>query len=524
MNSSSHLLVSASQMQALEQAMFAAGMPVAALMEKASLGVARQIARAFPTARYRQVGCLIGAGHNGGDGLVVGRELALQGRRVRVWMPISQAKPLTIEQARYVQALGSDFVQDPTHLSGCDLLIDAMFGIGLTRPVEDPWRMAIDWANQSGIPILSLDLPSGLHSQTGHPLGSCIRAEVTYCLGLWKVGLWQEAAQPYVGRLERIDIGIPAFALNAVLPDAPPLHLLPSIPPFLPPPPAPTTHKYRQGSLLLIGGSATYGGAAILLGLGSRYSGVGMVTLALPASLHLLGLHWLPEVLIRACGETEQGGIASVGNLSWSDYDAIAIGPGLTAGDAPFWREWLEEASQIPSVVDADALNWLARQPSTLWAQRQAPTILTPHAGEFQRLFPDIPFTDRLQAAQVAAAQSNSIVVLKGSKTVIAAPHGKTWVNPASTTGLARGGSGDVLTGLMAGLLAQHLPAEEVACLAVWWHSQVARRLAEQRSRRGVDPVHLAEAFAQFPLESLADSQPEENPSLPWARFAGGEL
>ncbi len=491
------ILVSSAQMQGIEQSLFAAGMPVEALMEKVANRIAARIQALFPLDRYPQVGILAGAGHNGGDGLVVGRELVLEGRQVRIWLAKSEPKPLTAAHARYLQALEADFVGSVSELAGCDLLIDALFGIGLDRPLQEPYGAAVEWANQSGIPIASVDLPSGMQGETGAILGACIRAHTTFCLGLWKRGLWQDQALDKIGHLERIDFGIPPFALKAGSAGSPQLLSLEQIQQMLPGRPPLSTHKYRQGSVVLVCGSTSYSGAAVLTALGARPSGVGMVTIRVPRSLKLLLNHWVPEALIEGCEETANGVMADLGDLEVEEYDAIALGPGLSWEGVASLAPLLHRAEDLPLVLDADGLNGLAQLGIDRLRSRRAATVLTPHPGEFRRLFPKIDLEDRLLAAQQGAKTAGAVVVLKGARTVIAEPTGSVWVNPESTPALARGGSGDVLTGLIGGLLAQGRSAVEAACTGVWWHSQAALRLESRRGSTGVDPVHLAEILSE---------------------------
>ncbi|MCJ2544263.1 NAD(P)H-hydrate dehydratase [Thermostichus vulcanus] len=502
-------LVSSEQMRQVEERLFAAGMPVAALMEKVGLAIFAQLQRDFPQAT--RIGILCGTGHNGGDGLVVGRELLLAGKTVKVWLAKPDLKPLTAEHARYLKALGAEFIADFRELAECDLLIDALFGIGLNRPLGDPWVGAVGWANASGIPILSLDLPSGLNDQTGEIWGCCVRAACTYTLGLWKRGLWQEAALPWVGQLHRIEFGIPEWALlTQGSPTVPRLLLQPGS--HFPPDPPLDTHKYRQGSLLLVAGSAAYAGAAVLAGLGARSSGAGMVTMVVPTGLKPLIHTVLPEVLVHAWE-----GIPTLppGKSPAKGFQALAVGPGLGETRLPVLEVLLRDWTGIPWVMDADGLNVLAELGVEHLRGRGIRAILTPHLGEFRRLFPRIPLSDRIEAAQQAASQSGAVVVFKGSRTVIAAPSGQCWVNPASTPALARGGSGDVLTGLIGGLLARWggtgSPIDEsillrCACAGVWWHAQTALQLAKERGLTGVDPARLAEHLPQA-LRTLRQEQ-----------------
>jgi NAD(P)H-hydrate epimerase len=492
------LLVSVAQMQAIEQCLFTAGMPVAALMENVARQVADQIKLAFPISSFPNVGLLIGAGHNGGDALVIARELRLQGRALQVWLGKPDLKPLPADHARYLDHLGVEWVDHLEELAESDLLIDGMFGIGLSRPLEDPWATAVQWVNASGLPVISVDVPSGFDTDRGGPLGdTCIRAHTTYCLGLWKRGLWQDPGLEWLGNLQRVDFGIPPFAYQQIFQEAslPQLISKSFLRSHFPQRPV-TTYKYRQGHLLLICGSATFAGAAVLTALGARGSGVGMVSVAVPQSLKPLLLQWVPEALIVSCPETEMGGIASVDSLDLDRYSALALGPGMTQDCLPLLQHLGELDLAIPWVLDADGLNSLARLGTAMLRPRSAPTVLTPHLGEFQRLFPEISLHDRIAAVQTAAQQAQVTVLLKGARTLIADPEGQVWVNPSSTPALARGGTGDVLTGLIGGLLARGVSAAGAACLGAWWHSQAALTLEKQRGLSGVDPVHLADALA----------------------------
>lgn len=494
------IAVTAAEMSAIESRIFAAGMPVAALMEKAGILLADRMQQLYPQLR---VGVLVGSGHNGGDALVVARELHWRGYQVRLHQPIEHAKELTEAHARYAASLGIPQVE-LTDLLDCDWIIDGLFGFGLTRPIEGDLAKSIEQVNSSGKAIVSIDLPSGLHTDTGEAMGTAIRATHSLCLGLWKRAYLHDRALPYTGIAERIDFGISIADIQAVLGASPPLQrITPAI--ALAPlglPRSPLSHKYRQGHLLLVCGSRQYGGAAILAGLAASASGVGMLSIAVPLSLKPILTARLPEALIIGCEETESGAIAQL-PIDLSKYDAIACGPGLTPDAAEIVEQIVR--SDRPLVLDADGLNIIAERMDLL-SNRTAPTLLTPHPGEFKRLFPAIDSNDRLIAVQQAAQQCGATVLLKGARVAIAqrsqngiAPQGQVWVNPASTPALARGGSGDVLTGLAGGLLAEAVaakqpnPIAQIAISATWWHSQAAIAAVQERGERGVDPVTLTE-------------------------------
>lgn len=499
----SQVVVSAQQMRDIESRVFAAGMPVAALMEKVGGLIAHRIQALYHYSVAQRVGILVGPGHNGGDALVVARELHFQGYEVVIYCPFSKLKELTKQYAQYAESVGIPSFESLEVLQECDLLIDGLFGFGLELKLSDSVAAAINQLNQSSVPVLSIDLPSGLHTDTGEVLGTAIRATRTFCLGLWKLGILQDQALDYVGTAELIDFDIPLADVQAVLGGAPSIQRITKALAYstLPLPRPPVTHKYKQGHLLLICGSRRYAGGAILTGLGARASGVGMLSIAVPESLKSLLVAQLPEALIVGCPETDSGAIARLQLPEKTDlrsFDAIACGPGLTLDATPILQGVLE--SDCPLILDADGLNILAHLGTIPTIQkRQAPTILTPHAGEFKRLFPDSgdPVTDRVSAVRSAAQMSGAVVLLKGARTALANPSGSVWINPESTPALARGGSGDVLTGLMGGLVAQatsyHRPLEDVVATAAWWHSQAGILAAQERTELGVDAFTLTQ-------------------------------
>lgn len=514
----SQIVVTAGQMRDIEGRLFAAGMPVAALMEKVAGLIARRIQEIIPDNNSR-VGFLIGPGHNGADALVVARELHFRGYEVWIYHPFSKLKELTSQHLQYNQNLGIPCYQDVNseesrtveQLPDYDLLVDGLFGFGLERTLTDAIATAINQLNESHQPIISIDLPSGLHTDTGEVLGTAIRATHTFCLGLWKLGLLQDQALDYVGKAELIDFDIPLADVETVLGDAPRIRRITKTTALstLPLPRPPVTHKYKEGHLLLICGSRRYAGGAILTGLGARASGVGMLSIAVPESLKPLLVSHLPEALIIGCPETDSGAIAELQlpeNTDLSSFNAIACGPGLTQDATLIVQQVMEcdgsanAKGERPLLLDADGLNILAQMGTIPTLQkRQAVTVLTPHTGEFKRLFPNLPDAnqDRIKAVQTAAARSGAVVLLKGARTAIGNPQGAIWINPESTPALARGGSGDVLTGLLGGLLAQDvtrkIPVADIAATAAWWHSQAAILAAQERTELGVDAFTLTQ-------------------------------
>ena len=508
---SSQAIATASQMQAIENLIFQAGMPVAALMEKVAIRITQRLTELYPAKAYPHVGILAGSGHNGGDALVVARELHHQGRQVKIYTPLAKSKPLTRVHGCYAKSLGIPSVSLES-LQDCDLLIDGLFGFGLARDVVGDVEIAINTINNWQIPMVSIDLPSGIHTDHGGVMGTAIQATSTFCLGLWKRGLLTEAATPYVGKLERISFDVPEKFILQVLGEHhlwrinPQQCLLKNFPISR----SVITHKYEIGHLLLVVGSQKYGGATILAAMGAKATGIGMLSIAVPNFLKPIILAQVPDALVIGCPETDSGAIASLADLDLQKYQAITCGCGLSLDAFPIVEQVIN--SDRPLVLDADGLNALASigkaQIIEKLNQRSSSIILTPHWGEFCRLFPDLREVERLEALQTAVNQTKATILLKGARTAIAAPTEsgtQTWINPESTPALARGGSGDVLAGMLGGILAQGISAKDAAIGATVWHSQTALWLANQRTEMGVDPVTLAQNLLPFLQFSKTD-------------------
>ncbi|HBB34338.1 MAG TPA: bifunctional ADP-dependent NAD(P)H-hydrate dehydratase/NAD(P)H-hydrate epimerase [Cyanobacteria bacterium UBA8803] len=494
-------VVTAQQMRDIEGRIFAAGMPVAALMEKVAGLMAARLQVLYPRSSRRRVGVLVGPGHNGGDALVIARELHFQGDDVLIYRPFTKLKELTSHHTQYAASLGIPFYEQLEPLAQCDLIIDGLFGFGQERSLSGTIADAVNQLNERSQPVVSIDLPSGIHTDTGAVLGTAVRATRTLCLGLWKLAFLQDQALEYVGAAELIDFDIPLMDIWAILGEPPSMVRMTKTAArsCLPLPRPVVTHKYQQGHLLLIGGSKQYSGAAILTGLGARASGVGMLSIAVPESLKPLLVSQLPEALVIGCPETPEGAIAHLPDrVDLSKYSAIACGPGLTLEAKSVLPEVI--AAECPLILDADGLNVLAelRTIPTL-LRRRSPTVLTPHVGEFKRLFPDSGtlLPDRVSAVRKASQLSRAVVLLKGARTAIAHPGGSIWLIPESTPALARGGSGDVLTGLLGGLVAQSTdeqqPLAATVATAAWWHAQAGIVAARERTELGVDPFTLSQ-------------------------------
>jgi ADP-dependent NAD(P)H-hydrate dehydratase / NAD(P)H-hydrate epimerase len=483
-------IVTIAQMQAIEGRLWAAGMPVAALMEKVGGLISRRFLQLFPLTSYQRVGVVFGSGHNGGDALVVARELYFCGYQVMLYSPYDQFKDLTAQHYQYATSLGLVRVSSITELQDCTVILDGIFGCGLDRSLSAELVVVITELNQLLLPIVSIDLPSGIHADTGAVLGAAIRASHTFCLGLWKLACAADPALAYLGQAELLNFDIPLADIEAVLGTPYPIQMMTraTAERYLPQQRPLVTHKYQQGHLLLVVGSWQYAGAAILAGLGARASGVGLLSIAVPKSIKLAVLQQLPDAIIIDCPETKQGTMTKLPMLNWSKYTAIACGCGLTTEPVKVVKLLL--AQELPLLLDADALNILAELPLSRWSHRLAPTIITPHGGEWQRLFLE---DNGLATVRQQAQQNRSIVLRKGARTIISDGQ-QTWVINNGTPALARGGSGDVLTGLIGGLMATTKPADFLHTIASanWCHAQAGSLAAQERGLSGVDAFTLS--------------------------------
>ncbi len=483
-------VVTIAQMQAIENRMFAAGMPAAALMEKTSLRITQRILQLFPPPQ--RVGFLVGAGHNGGDALVVARELFWHGYEVLLYSPSDGFKDLTTQHYQYALNIGIPRVANIKDLKNCNLIVDGLFGFNLNRLMNSLLINTINEINALQIPIISIDLPSGIHADTGEVLGAAIQAHHTFCLGLWKCAFAQDQALPYFGQAELLRFDIHPADIQTVIGGSNTVKMMnrQQADRYLPYQRPLVTHKYQQGHLLLVVGSWQYAGAAILAGLGAQASGVGLLSIAAPNSLKLALLQHLPDAIIIGCPETSNGAIKHLPGLDWEKYTAIAGGCGLTTEPIGVIDSLLEQ--NLPLVLDADGLNILANLPVDHWQKRSAPLILTPHGGEWRRLFPEQ--VNRIAEVRQHAERTQTILLSKGARTVIS-DGDRTWVINNGTPALARGGSGDVLTGLIGGLVAgasEQTQLLDVVASANWWHAQAGSLAAQERGLAGVDALTLS--------------------------------
>lgn len=517
-------LVSAAEMRALDRhTIESLDVPAELLMECAGQAVAAQALRlraALAPEAPLVVAC--GVGGNGGDGLVAARRLHMEGAPVRIW-PLAPRRFRGAAAAnwRRAQAAGVPVARAPS-LTGA-LVVDALFGAGLSRAVEGAEAAAIRRIRAArergpGCRVLSVDLPSGLDADTGQPLGIAVAADCTLTLGLPKLGLALPPGRGLAGRVRVARIGIADAA-----PDCAPgaeLWTRRAAAARLPPRPA-DSHKGSFGHVLVVAGSRGKSGAAALAAAGAARIGAGLVTIACPESAHAAIAAHSAEAMSAALPETPAGALslaaereilalaAALSPRGGRGGLAVVLGPGLSREP-----QSLELARRLalrlraPLVLDADAAVAFAGALPSL-AARRAPCVLTPHPGEAAALLGVTAAQinrDRVGAARSLAGQSGAVALLKGAATVAAAPGRRSVVNPTGGPLLAAGGSGDVLAGVVGGLLAQGLDALEAAALAAYVHGAAADRLAARRGSAGTLAGELAAALPET-LHALAQGE-----------------
>ncbi len=493
------LLTAAQMREADRRTIEEVGLPGVVLMENAGAAALTLLQQRLPDWRRQTVLVLAGTGNNGGDGFVVARRLLQEGGRVSVFV-LGACDQLRGDAQTHFRAfensgglvremtIGEDWQRIGSLIGHAGVVVDAVFGTGLTRPVTGEIATLFAKINRSDKPLLAIDIPSGVSADSGQILGVALQARWTVTFGAEKIGHRSYPGAAVCGEVVTAPIGIPNHLIER------PEHtvarnLLADL--TFPPRPA-DGHKGTFGHLLVWAGSVGKEGAAVLTALGALRSGPGLVTVATPEPARLGVASKLTEAMTLALSGREEGVLAAVEQLQ---PDALAIGPGL--GEA----EWLGEgiaavlrACDCPAVLDADALNGLAKTGhllATLSQGRQAPLVLTPHPGEFARLLSGAVSAaavqmDRLGYAVQVAQEWQLWLVLKGAGTVIAAPDGRAWINETGNSGLAAGGSGDLLTGVIAGLLAQGWPVEAAVRAGVWLHGRAADLVAEVGGEAGL--------------------------------------
>lgn len=465
---SADVILTGAQMRAAEAASVANGASGVELMERAGAGVAAEITRRWAKCALAIV---CGPGKNGGDGFVVARLLKAQGWPVRVTL-LGRGDALAGEAAVMAARWGGAIEPYTEVLDGAGLIVDALFGTGLSREVAGDAADVIRAMAQSGAPVVSIDIPSGVDADTGHVRGVAVAAEVTVTFAARKPGHFLFPGRALDGDVVVVDIGVGVRGAGALL-----FENAPSLWKWNMPCPDWNAHKYARGHAAVLSGPRLKTGAARLAARAALRAGAGAVTLLSPRSAADENAAHVTAVMIcEADGPAE---VAAA--LADKRFTCALVGPGAGVGEATANATLAMLSSHARAVLDADALTSFETAPHTLFQALRADDIMTPHHGEFRRLFRDHDpnAIGKLEATRRAAAQAGCCVVFKGADTVIAAPDGRAAINANAPSWLATAGSGDVLAGITAGLLAQGMQGFEAACAAVWLHGAAGATLGQ---------------------------------------------
>ena len=470
------------------------GIPSIVLMENAGRTVVAAMESAFSELLKYRIAIVCGHGNNGGDGFVVARTLLQRGLDINVLLLGQTADVVGDARANLdvLARLGQEIIEigdleawnrHRPEVANVDLIVDAILGTGLNRPLRGLVATVVSGINNIGLPVVSLDLPTGLSADRAEPTGGCIKAKLTVTFDAPKVPLVLAPATSYVGDLVVADIGIPNEVIKTL--DGPWLELITReyLRPLIPDRKA-GAHKGDFGRVVVVAGSIGKTGAARLAGLGALRSGAGLVTIATPATC-VRTVATVPEYMTHPLTETSVGTVdaSAVDDVLALNCDVLAVGPGLGLGTGPqeFVRTLVKQVTGS-LVLDADALNAYADEPDALDGTLQSNFIITPHPGEMARLIgttTDEVQRTRVDTARTFATEHKLHVVLKGAQTVIATPKGKVFVNSTGNPGMATGGTGDVLTGVIAAWLGQLKDAEAACIVGVYLHG-LAGDLAAQ--------------------------------------------
>jgi ADP-dependent NAD(P)H-hydrate dehydratase / NAD(P)H-hydrate epimerase len=465
-------LLTTAEMAEADRLAIASGIPGFKLMKNAGRAVADVACRAVDC---RRIVVVAGPGNNGGDGFVAARYLADRGYIVRVCF-VGERTRLRGDAALAAEEWTGPLEASPAKLTGCDLIIDALFGAGLDRDVEGLPRAMIDAMNGGRVPIIAVDLPSGINGTSGAVMGAAVNATRTVTFFRRKPAHLLLPGRLHCGAIEVADIGIPVGVIDRIRPQT--FHNDAQVWGGSFPRPQLTGHKYTRGHAVVVSGGPSTAGAARLAARGALRAGAGLVTIASPRETMAINAAASLAVMVRPVdGAAELGAF-----LADKRRNAIVLGPG--GGVGPLMQEQVLAAlaSHAAVVLDADALTSFAQDSgklaSAIGSRRDRDVVLTPHTGEFSRLFQMITekpnSNSKLEKTRLAADYCGAVVVHKGADTVVAAPGGRATIADNGPPGLATAGSGDVLAGIIAGLMAQGMPAFEAASAAVWLHGEAA--------------------------------------------------
>ncbi len=471
------------------------GIPGIVLMENAGLQMVRAIEDMRQPTSPMKVAIFCGKGNNGGDGYVVARHLYNRGHKPLIIL-LGRRKEINGDakiNLNIALNMGIELLEVPTPqlwqnqkllLQSFDLIVDAMLGTGLSKPVTGFYKQIIEEINRSGVTVASVDIPSGLSADTSQVIGTAVKAALTVTFACPKYAHILPPAEEYVGKLVVADISVPHRVIEeeGVRTNLINEELIRKIFPRR----KANTHKGHYGHLLIIAGSEGKTGAACLAGEGALRIGTGLVTVATPRSCNPILEVKLTEVMTAALPETtditiSEKAIEPTHHLM-EGKSALAIGPGLSLNSqTQYYIQQVVSTSTLPTIIDADGLNAFAECPDKLKGNGKS-LVITPHPGEMGRLIkmkPEKILKDRIEICRRFSQDHHLWVVLKGYRTVISTPEGEVYINPTGNPGMASGGTGDVLTGMIAGLVAQRLPLTDALILGVYLHGLAGDMAAE---------------------------------------------
>lgn len=460
-------LLTTEEMYEADRLTIEAGTPGSVLMENAGASVVDAIIARWPSG---SAAVLCGPGNNGGDGFVIARLLEQEGWRVCVSL-LGNVEALDGDAATMAGLWTSNNDVSPLNadvLDGADLIVDALFGAGLVRDISGEIASLVETANRGEVPIVSVDVPSGVDGTTGEVRGICFDADLTVTFFRKKPGHVLFPGKAHCGEVVVTDIGIDPDALDTLAvrtaENDPALWL--DVFPW----PGQTDHKYSRGHSVILSGGVSTTGAARLAARGALRIGAGLVTVASPKEALIVNASQLTAVMVRSFSD-----LASLEAIVSDDrLNSFVIGPGNGVGNRTKSHTTMLLGTKRAVVVDADALSSFENCQEELFEKTHKNCVLTPHDGEFARIFPELENGPKIDRVRDAAAMAGCTVLLKGPDTVIASPEGAVVVNTNALATLATAGSGDVLAGFIAGLMAQGMPAFEAAAAGAWIHGEAA--------------------------------------------------
>ncbi|MGZ5354382.1 MAG: NAD(P)H-hydrate dehydratase [Actinomycetota bacterium] len=471
----------------LDRAARERGIPAGSLMERAGLEVANAAARLAGGTYGRRAVVVCGGGNNGGDGFVAARYLSGWGMGVAVLTldeRVGDREPAAANLERLARTRVRVRPWSPgvvaRELARADVAVDAIFGTGFRGVPDGAFARAIETLGDAGVPVVAVDVPSGVNGATGAVDGAAVRADLTVTFGAAKPGVVLPPGSSLAGVVEVADIGFPDDLVHSdlsLVEDEDVAAWLPAR--------AADTHKRAAGYVVVVGGSRLMTGAVGLMAGGAYRAGAGLVAAAVPASILPVVQGAIREAVFAPLEETDAGAVVGGGERFaeiLEQADALAVGPGMSTDERTgAWVRELVASVEVPVVLDADGLNAFAGRAPEL-ADRKADLVLTPHAGEFARLSGGSAReldADRVAGVRALAAETHAVVLLKGSRTLVATPDGSVRVNPTGGSFLATGGTGDVLTGMIAGMLARGLAPADAASAAAYVHGVAGRMAAD---------------------------------------------